>query len=783
LKANYLWPAVWGRAFAEDDPENHATATRYGIVMGTSHEAPMMRGIEEWNRHAQGGSDPYGGNGEWSFVRNREAVTEYFRDGIRRMEEQDIEGVVTLGMRGPGDVGLPDGDAIPLMEDIIATQRRILEEESQTPVEEIPQVWTLYKEVQRYWDRGLRVPDDVTVMFTDDNWGNIRKLPEPGAPERAGGYGLYYHFDYVGDGRNYKWVDTIDTANTWEQLDLAREHGVDRLWVVNVGDLKNEELPLQFFLDYAWDAERWPLAKLPEWHRRYAAESFGRRLARPVSELLSSYGELQARRKPERLNRRMTLDESKPPSDESRVVYDDEMTPYSLEHYRELERVTEEWRDLAARTRRVAREVPRRLADAFYELVSYQIVATANLYELRETEFTNLLYAEQGRAATNRLAARTEQLFAVDQAMSDYYNHELAGGKWEGFQTQPKIGYGDVERYGPNAPWQQPELNNEALPDEVYPAVRRIDVPDTAELGVAVDGSTSWWPSDEAGVGPVLPTFSPFQTAPRQYIEVFNRGSRRFGYRVTTPAEWLRVEHPRGTVHDQRRLEVKVDWEHAPAGVTDVPITVTGSEGTSVRITAVVDNRRPRKTRGFVEAGGYVAMDAAHSTREAARNGLSWQRIPDLGRTADAMRVVPGTAAPQQPGADGARMEFDFTTVSAGPVEVTAYLSPRNSVREHGSHRYAVSVDGGQPQVVDVVAATGADHTYLNRQWERNTSDNVTRTSTDHMLAAPGRHTLVFWAVDPTVILQRLVVDTIPEDGLDAATSTYLGPPESLRRR
>jgi hypothetical protein len=234
-------------------------------------------------------------------------------------------------------------------------------------------------------------------------------------------------------------------------------------------------------------------------------------------------------------------------------------------------------------------------------------------------------------------------------------------------------------------------------------------------------------------------------------------------------------------VRDQRRLEVQVDWRRAPAGVSEVPITVTGSEGTAVEVTAVVDNRRPRHARGFLEAGGYVAMDAAHATRVVAGNGLGWQRIPDLGRTGDAMRVVPGTAAAQQPGGGGARMEFDFTTVSSGPVEVTAFLSPRNSVREHGRHRYAVSVDGGQPQVVDVIAATGADHTYLNRQWERNTSDNVNRTTTDHVLAAPGRHTLVFWAVDPTVILQRLVVDTIPEDGLDAATSTYLGPPESHR--
>src|SRR5690606_13835629 len=155
---------------------------------------------------------------------------------------------------------------------------------------------------------GLRPPDDVTVVFCDDNWGNMRKLPDQQLPPRAGGYGIYYHFDYVGGGLNYKWVDTINLANTWEQLHLSYSYGVDRLWVVNVGDLKDEDLPTQFFLDYAWDPDRWPLEKLDDWERMYAAQNFGGKHADEIAEILDTYGHLQSRRKPELLNRKISLD-------------------------------------------------------------------------------------------------------------------------------------------------------------------------------------------------------------------------------------------------------------------------------------------------------------------------------------------------------------------------------------------------------------------------------------------------------------------------------------------
>ncbi|HEX6471289.1 MAG TPA: glycosyl hydrolase 115 family protein [Streptosporangiaceae bacterium] len=786
LKANYLWPAVWGRAFAEDDPENHATATRYGVVMGTSHEAPMMRGIEEWNRHAvpavrdsngnitTPGHDPYGGTGEWSFVHNAGAIKKYWTDGVKRMVDQNIEGVVTLGMRGNGDTGLPDGDGIDLMKNIISSERQILGDVTGKDVTTIPQVWTLYKEVQRYWDKGLRAPDDVTVVFTDDNWGNMRKFPVKSLPPHPGGYGMYYHYDYVGGGRNYKWVDTVNLANTWEQLHTSYSYGIDRLWMFNVGDMKNEELPLQFSMDYAWNPNAIPLNRLGDWEKQYAAENFGSRQAAAIADVLHTYSDLQSRRKPELLNRNISLDPSKDLStDSSAVVYDDQGNPFSLTNYSEQARVTGQWQRLAAQAARIGRSLPPESQDAYYELVNYAVQATANLYALRQAEFTNLLYAKQGRAATNDLAATTEARFNQDLALADHWNSDLAGGKWDGWQLQPHIDYGDVARYGPNAPWQQPELNNVAIPDVIFPAVKRIDVPAAADMGVAIDGSDKWWPAEQSPA--VLPAFSPYQTQPAQYIEVFNRGQTAFGYQIKPAASWVHVTPDHGTVDKQIRATVRVDWSRAPKGTTDVPITVSGANGKTVAVKAVVQNPGLNRPRGFVEADGYVSMDAQHFTKAVGGGGVSWLRIPDIGRTADGMTPNPPTADSQTPGGNSPHLEYRMNLTTTGPVEVTAFLSPRNPALDPDGLRYAISIDDETPQVVNITKATGANDTSMNRQWERNTSDNVNRTTTTHTITTPGVHTLKFWMVDPTVILQNLVVDT------GGVATSYLGPPESFR--
>jgi hypothetical protein len=719
--------------------------------MGTSHEAPMTCGIEEWNRHvvkdAAGNpiGDPYGGNGQWSYRQNQAAIEAYWTKCITRMVQQKAEMVVTLGMRGNGDTALPDGSGIDLTGSDVAS---------------VPQVWTLYKEVQRYWDEGLRAPDDVTVVFTDDNWGNVRKFPDRSLPARSGGYGLYYHFDYVGASRSYKWVDTVNLASTWEQLHATYSYGDDRLWVANVGDLKNEERPLQFFLDYAWNPHAIPANRVGDWERGFAAQNFGSgAAAAAVAGVLHRYGQLQGISKPESTNRRFTR------NPDGSITTDDTMTPFSIDNYDELARVTDAWQALARRAERVGAGLPTADQDAYYELVLYEVKATANLYALRQAQFLNRGYSAQGRAATNTYADVAEARLAADTAMSDYYNTTLAGGKWQGWQTQTKIGYGDKARNGANGSWDDPDV------DEIYPALQRITVPDRAEMGVAIDGSMSWWP--DATTPAVLPTISRYQTRRAQYVEVFNRGAIPFAYQITTSVPWLRLSPAGGTVTDQIRATVGVDWSRVPQGTTRVPITITGA-GRTVTVDAVVDNPQTPVAAGFVEANGYVSMQADHYTTAIGGNGISWTRIPDVGRDGSGMQATPVTADAQTPGGTGPRLEYRMNLTTAGPVTVWAYLSPRNAALPNGAGmRYAVSMDGQAPQTLDAVAATGASDLTMNTAWGLNTADDINRTATGFTVPGPGVHTLTFWLVDPTVVVQKLVLDT---GGL---ASSYLGPPES----
>lgn len=428
LKGNFLWPAMWGSAFYDDDPLNGVLADEMGIVIGTSHHEPMGRAHDEWRRN---------GGGAWDYVKNKKTLTAFWSGGMERMK--NYETLVTVGMRGDGDEAMSEGTNIALLERIVKDQRDLISKTTGKKASATPQVWALYKEVQDYYDKGMRVPDDVTLLLCDDNWGNVRKLPQLNAKPRSGGYGMYYHFDYVGGPRNYKWLNVTPVQKIWEQMNLTYRYGVKQLWVVNVGDLKPMEYPIQFFLDMAWNPDRLNENNLLEHTETFCASLFGEKYAKEAARLINRYTKYNRRVTPELLDAKT----------------------YSLHHYNEFKRVTDEYNALLLDALRLNYLLPQEVRDAYDQLVLFPIYACANLYEMYYSVAMNHDLAEKNDPEANSWADKAEGLFARDSLLTVHYHTGIAGGKWNGMMSQTHIGY---------TYWQQP-------PSNVMPEVKRVVEP------------------------------------------------------------------------------------------------------------------------------------------------------------------------------------------------------------------------------------------------------------------------------------------------------------------
>ena len=443
LKGNLLWPAMWRpKAFFEDDPRNMMLADEMGVVIGTTHHEPMMRAHDEWHRHTDQGVT----GGAWDYTTNAENLRTFWRGGIDRLMSkgggQAYESLVTVGMRGDGDEPMGGTNAIALMQKVVADQRKILTEVTGKPADQTPQVWALYKEVQDYYDRGMKVPDDVTLLFSDDNWGQIRRLPSVAGPPRRGGSGVYYHFDYVGGPRNYKWLNTNDIGKVWQQMDLAYARGARALWMVNVGDIKPMEFPLSFWMDMAWNPQAMTLDALKAYPQAWARATFGDALAAPIAELITTYGHLAARRKPELLD-----------ADSFALgpAHGDALDGG------EFGRVVAQWQQLESTALAVKQRLPKEYDDAWFELVEHPIRAFSNLYNLYYAVAWNRRLAAANDPRANAFADQAEAAFRRDQQITAAY-HALAGGKWAGMMSQIHIGY---------TSWNDPEAQK-------MPQVRRI---------------------------------------------------------------------------------------------------------------------------------------------------------------------------------------------------------------------------------------------------------------------------------------------------------------------
>ena len=393
LRGNFMWPAMWAWSFYADDPENSKTAHDMGIIMGTSHHEPMARNHQEWARKRK----QYG---VWDYATNQKVLDRFFREGIERVK--DTEDLITIGMRGDGDAPMGGKEGadheyvnrdeynMNLLKKVIKNQRKIIKDVTGRPADERPQVWAIYKEVQRFYDMGLRVPDDVIMLLCDDNWGNVRRLPNAEERKRPGGWGMYYHVDYVGAPRNSKWLNVTPIQNMWEQLQLTYDYGVDKLWILNVGDLKPMEYPITLFLDMAWNPKRYTADNLLEHPRGFCARQFGEEQADEAARILNLYSKYNGRVTPEMLD----------------------CHTYNIETG-EWKQVADEYRKLEADALRQYLSLPQEYHDAYKQLILFPVQAMANLYEMYYAQAMNHKLYKENNPQANFWADKVVQTLSL----------------------------------------------------------------------------------------------------------------------------------------------------------------------------------------------------------------------------------------------------------------------------------------------------------------------------------------------------------------------------------
>lgn len=416
MKGNMLAPAMHPSSTAFNvNPENKVVADKYAIVMTSSHCEPLLyNNTTEWDKVTLG---------EWNYITNKEGINAVLDKRVS--ENAPYENVYVLAMRGIHDaglVGVPEDQKTAVTEQALNDQRQILSSHIAKPVEEIPQVFVPYKEVLDIYEKGMALPEDVTIVWPDDNFGYIKKLSDKNEQQRRGASGVYYHISYLGEPHDYLWLNTTPPALMYEEMKKAYDTGANRYWLLNVGDIKPGELGMKFFLDMAWDINAASFDKAYTFDADFLASIFGERYKEELQDIMSTYYQLGFQRKPEAMGWGFEWNSYK---NREQIVN----TDFSFINYNEAENRINTYDRIANMSERIFNALPKAYQPAFYELVFYPVKGAALMNKKMLTAQQNRWYALQGRAATQRYADKAQSYQDSIRIYTQRYN-DLLNGKW-----------------------------------------------------------------------------------------------------------------------------------------------------------------------------------------------------------------------------------------------------------------------------------------------------------------------------------------------------------------
>lgn len=719
LNANYLSPAMHGCTKAFNYyPENKVVADRYGIVMGSTHCEPLLfNNASEWDRKTMG---------EWNYLTNADGINAQLDK--RMSENARYENVYTLAMRGVHDAvmagNLPLSEQPRVLEKALADQRDLIVKHTGKKVEEVPQVFFPYKEVLDIYEEGMDLPDDVTIIWSDDDFGYIKRLSNAKEQKRSGRSGIYYHLSYWGPPRNNLWINTTPPALMYEELSKAYRATADRLWVANIGDIKPGEYALTLFLDMAYDMDAFDYEKVVKHSADFLCEMFGEQFREEFTFITSEYYNLAFSFKPEFMDRHAD-------------------TPYSVTSYGEADLRMQRYMKMAEVEESVMNRLPEEYKAAYYQLVHYPYKGSQLL------NCMTLAAQKQRFCAQNSFAAADlyrQESTACGDALVELtagYN-SLLGGKWDGMMS---LAYGGARSFERGMFFE-----SRTMPG--------------SHLAVLAEND-----ANRSAVH-VLPEFTNLKPG-SHFFDIYSAGTQALSWTASASEPWVVLDRTAGECQYTERVNVSVDWSKVPAGSNEASISVRA--GNDTRMLHVSATRHPdavlEAAAGMaVESNGVVVIDPCEYSRKDDCYNVVFDRVDGLGFDNHVMRLGDPFAdvnyylphlvlTSNYVATTGNRrfpcLEYDFYTTSAGYVDVYTYMMPifpMNNDENVGS-RYGVMVDNSPVYLPEASAP------YYTTLWIQSILRNCRINKTTHYLNKPGKHTLKIYAVHPGMMIQKIVID------------------------
>ena len=751
LKGNYFWPAMWSASLCldggEDDPlANVKLATDLGITIGNSHHEPLMRSSEEWDK-VKTDTNNVGYGKDWNYYTNGEGLYRYWEDGVER--NKGFRHMITIGMRGERDTTmLPEGSSIQenveLLRRIISDQKEII---SAKGCDQMPKMLALYKEVEEYYYGGNGVKglkdwdglDDTILLLSDDNFANVRTLPTDENRDRKAGWGLYYHFDYHGAPISYEWVNSTPLPKVWEQLTMAYEYGIRDLWIVNVGDIRPDELPLSYYMALAYDYEEYGIDHpnstdtfLGKWvEQQFGSYVEDEDVKADIVSVLKAYTRMHGNRRPE-------------------TTHPD---TYHPTHYGETDQMIALCNRIICMADDVDQKIPEECKASYYGLVYYPAVAGANVQLMNLYTAKNLFYAENEAAAATDYAHLVEQCIAYDKKLTDYYNEEMADGKWKGMMLSAHVCFENWNDEG----WHYPETKDVAKTSED----KMLVLPESGDSFVS-DGEVT------------LPEFTSTGKETR-LLQIANSADRELACEVHSESDVLVIEKVESGIASVTDYAVSIDWDKVTeSGEYKIIVQAAGGEVTVLVKVVAVDASIPEGT--FVETDGVVAMEAEHYVESDSQEGYEWKLLKEYGKTLSSMKIYPVDKNFDEIG-KAPSMTYRVLIREGGEYTLRGITAPTNNLEDGRNMRYAVSVDDGVPTAVKTLPDEhyniGSGH-YRDRDWAEGVLNNC-HYGENSVSLEPGVHTIRIYGVEAGLTLQKLILyrDILPE--------SYFGPTESSR--